>query len=105
MGKGYISSPVGKAKSVVFTEEGLKEVERLCEQLFGKQRVSQAPLRREKRERTGQEWDPTLRVWREHLKLHGKEGLCTCEFQVGRFCKGQRIAGCGIAAASGWHAG
>ncbi|HLF98142.1 MAG TPA: DUF6429 family protein [Methylococcaceae bacterium] len=32
--KGYISNPVGKAKSVVFTEEGLKESERLLEVLF-----------------------------------------------------------------------
>jgi hypothetical protein len=34
--KGYISNPVGKAKSVVLTEEGLKEAERLCRKLFGK---------------------------------------------------------------------
>ena len=34
--KGYISNPVGKAKSVVFTEEGLREAERLFQQLFGK---------------------------------------------------------------------
>lgn len=33
--KGYISDPVGKAKSVVFTEEGLQESERLLEELFG----------------------------------------------------------------------
>jgi hypothetical protein len=33
--KGYISNPVGKAKSVVFTEEGLREAERLFQQLFG----------------------------------------------------------------------
>ena len=33
--KGYISNPVSKAKSVVLTEEGLKEAERLCEKLFG----------------------------------------------------------------------
>ena len=29
--KGYISDPVGKAKSIVFTEEGLAESERLLE--------------------------------------------------------------------------
>ena len=29
--KGYISDPVGKAKSVLFTEEGLKESERLLQ--------------------------------------------------------------------------
>jgi hypothetical protein len=34
--KGYISNPVSKAKSVVLTEEGLKEAQRLCEKLFGK---------------------------------------------------------------------
>jgi hypothetical protein len=33
---GYISDPVGKAKSVVFTEEGLQRSERLLEELFGK---------------------------------------------------------------------
>lgn len=33
--KGYISDPVGKAKSVVFTEEGLRESERLLEEMFG----------------------------------------------------------------------
>jgi hypothetical protein len=34
--KGYISDPVGKAKSVVFTEEGLGESERLLQALFGR---------------------------------------------------------------------
>lgn len=33
--KGYISDPVGKAKSVVLTEEGLRESRRLLEVLFG----------------------------------------------------------------------
>ena len=32
--KGYISDPVGKAKSVHFTEEGLRESERLFNGLF-----------------------------------------------------------------------
>ena len=32
--KGFISNPRGKAKSVVFTEEGLLEARRLLEQLF-----------------------------------------------------------------------
>lgn len=32
--KGYISNPVGKAKSVVFTEEGLEKSEQLFEKLF-----------------------------------------------------------------------
>jgi hypothetical protein len=34
--KGYISDPVGKAKSVVLSEDGLKEAERLCQKLFAK---------------------------------------------------------------------
>ena len=33
--KGYITDPVGKAKSVMFTEEGLRESERLLGTLFG----------------------------------------------------------------------
>jgi hypothetical protein len=32
--KGYISNPVGKAKSVVFTDDGLAEATRLLEELF-----------------------------------------------------------------------
>jgi hypothetical protein len=32
--KGYITDPVGKAKSVIFTEEGLRESERLFNALF-----------------------------------------------------------------------
>jgi hypothetical protein len=32
--KGFISNPRGKAKSVVFTEEGLMEARRLLEELF-----------------------------------------------------------------------
>ncbi len=35
--KGYISNPVGKAKSVAFTEEGLKESEKLFKKLFSSQ--------------------------------------------------------------------
>ena len=34
--KGYISNPVGKAKSVVFTDEGLSAAGRLFKQLFAK---------------------------------------------------------------------
>ena len=37
--KGYISNPVGKAKSVILTEEGLKESERLFKKLFEKAEV------------------------------------------------------------------
>ena len=32
--RGFISNPRGKAKSVVFTEEGLSEARRLIEELF-----------------------------------------------------------------------
>jgi len=34
--KGMISDPVGKAKSVVFTEEGRREAERLFRELFAR---------------------------------------------------------------------
>jgi hypothetical protein len=34
--KGYISNPQSKAKSIVFTEEGLERSKRLLEALFGK---------------------------------------------------------------------
>jgi hypothetical protein len=40
--KGFITDPRGKAKSVVFTEEGLALAQRLLQQLFGK---SDAPAR------------------------------------------------------------
>ena len=33
--KGYISDPVGKAKSIIFTDEGLRESRKLLEDLFG----------------------------------------------------------------------
>jgi uncharacterized protein DUF6429 len=33
--KGFISDPVGKAKSVVFTDEGLRQSEALLQELFG----------------------------------------------------------------------
>jgi hypothetical protein len=36
--KGFISDPVGKAKSVVLTEEGQREAERLFAQLFAARR-------------------------------------------------------------------
>lgn len=34
--KGYISNPVSKAKSLVFTDEGLREAERLFNRLFAR---------------------------------------------------------------------
>ena len=36
--KGFLSDPVGKAKSVVFTEEGHREAERLFRELFAARR-------------------------------------------------------------------
>jgi hypothetical protein len=35
--KGYITNPVGTAKSVLFTEEGLRESERLSRVLFARE--------------------------------------------------------------------
>lgn len=32
--KGYISDPVGKAKSIMFTDEGLRQSEQLLKALF-----------------------------------------------------------------------
>jgi hypothetical protein len=34
--KGYITDPRGKAKSVIFTEEGLERAERLLAEMFGR---------------------------------------------------------------------
>ena len=34
--RGYITDPRGKAKSVVFTEEGLERAQRLLEELFSR---------------------------------------------------------------------
>ena len=40
----------------------------------------------------------TVTVWRRHLASHDDtQVLCACEFQPGRFRKGQRIGGCGNA--------
>jgi hypothetical protein len=36
--EGYITDPVGKAKSVLFTKEGLRESERLFNALLSRQR-------------------------------------------------------------------
>lgn len=33
--KGLIANPMNKAKSVIFTEQGLVEAKRLCTELFG----------------------------------------------------------------------
>jgi len=48
--------------------------------------------------RASTEYSRTVRVWREHLAWHGAGPLaCVCEFQIGRFRKGQRVWGCGKA--------
>jgi hypothetical protein len=40
----------------------------------------------------------TVGVWRRHLVSHGIDAaLCACEYQPGRFRKGQRVGGCGNA--------
>ena len=40
----------------------------------------------------------TIHIWRQHLAWHGSGPLlCVCEFQIGRFRKGQRVGGCGKA--------
>ena len=36
--KGFISNPASKAKSIVFTDEGLKRAEALFEAMFGMRR-------------------------------------------------------------------
>lgn len=37
--KGFISNPIGKAKSVVLTERGLRESEQLFHKLFAKDKT------------------------------------------------------------------
>jgi hypothetical protein len=44
--EGYITDPRGKAKSVVFTEEGLERAQRLLEELFNKDRDPNAAVDR-----------------------------------------------------------
>jgi hypothetical protein len=39
----------------------------------------------------------TIRTWCRHLATHSAPALCPCEFQAGRFRKGQRVGGCGNA--------
>ena len=36
----------------------------------------------------------TLRTWKQHLAGHVRVDLRVCEFQMGRFRKGQRVGGC-----------
>lgn len=47
--------------------------------------------------RAAEERSRTRNVWRRHLQAHRGAVACVCEFQVGRFRKGQRIGGCGHA--------
>jgi hypothetical protein len=41
--KGYITDPVSKAKSVLFTEDGARESHQLLQDLFGRQPDRDAP--------------------------------------------------------------
>ncbi len=50
--QGYITGPRGKAKSVVFTEEGLERAKRLLEELFTKQAEQAATADRGRRSRS-----------------------------------------------------
>ena len=50
--QGYITDPRGKAKSVVFTEEGFARAERLLEELFSKQAEPKAAADRGRRSRS-----------------------------------------------------
>ena|SRR5258708_5843197 len=45
--------------------------------------------------RAAEEFIRTKSVWRQHLQMHRGTVACVCEYQVGRFRKGQRIGGCG----------
>jgi hypothetical protein len=45
--------------------------------------------------RAAEEFIRTRNVWRRHLQMHRGTVACVCEYQVGRFRKGQRIGGCG----------
>jgi hypothetical protein len=47
--KGLIYDPVGKAKSVMLTDEGLAESERLFRKLFAKPSASDQPAARSRR--------------------------------------------------------
>jgi hypothetical protein len=47
--QGYITDPRGKAKSVVFTEEGLERAKRLLEELFSKHAEQDAAADRGRR--------------------------------------------------------
>ncbi|MCL5801222.1 MAG: hypothetical protein M1283_01585 [Gammaproteobacteria bacterium] len=45
--------------------------------------------------RAAEEGIRTRNIWRRHLQAHRGIVACVCEYQVGRFRKGQRIGGCG----------
>jgi hypothetical protein len=47
--RGFISDPVGRAKSVVLTEEGQREAERLFAEMFAAPPKSQPPMRQRSR--------------------------------------------------------
>lgn len=50
--RGYITDPRGKAKSVVFTEEGMGRAKRLLEELFSKRAEPKAAADRGRRPRS-----------------------------------------------------
>jgi hypothetical protein len=50
--RGYITDPRGKAKSVVFTEEGVDRAKRLLEKLFSKQAEPKAAAARDRHPRS-----------------------------------------------------
>jgi hypothetical protein len=50
--QGYITDPRGKAKSVVFTEEGFERAKRLLEELFSKRADPNAAADRGRRSRS-----------------------------------------------------
>ena len=91
----------GLTEAAMFTAEGeaVQWAEVLYKQPVLVQRGSFRPLTRATLEvLQRQERGRTLGVWRRHLSFHNRSAvLCSCEFQPGRFRKGQRVWGCGKA--------
>ena len=58
--KGFISDPVSKAKSVVVTDEGLREAERLFHALFAPRRGAPAGVGAHRADRRDRRNDPAL---------------------------------------------
>jgi hypothetical protein len=53
--QGYITDPRGKAKSVVFTDEGLERASRLLEEFFGQHDESDAATEGDRRSGSARE--------------------------------------------------